>query len=425
MKVGVIGNGIAGFSAASTLRRLSDTCQVTMIAPETTPLYSACVLPDYIAGKIPRENTFVKTPEEYEHLGIDTLFGREVCAIDPSMKVVTLDDGRVLKFDKLILALGSDPIVFGERKEGIYTLKTLGDADAMREHTGKKAAVIGAGAIGIEVATALHQRGYEVTIIEMLARVLPLGLDQRGADTVREILEENGITVFTGERAVNIVGRDCVEALVTDKREVPCDTLIWAVGMRPSVEVARQAGITTGDKGGIRVDSHMETTIPGIYACGDCVESNDILTGEPYLNLFWHNANRQGSVAAYNCFGIEKEYTGSQNMLNVDIFGNHVVGFGFTEADLYRFKDIKALKGKLDDVSIIEREEDGSYYRLVVVGDRCMGGQFINIAKDLGLVWSIMFQKKSITALRKTCESEELMRRRPWVGRLRPFLKTT
>ena len=423
MKVVVIGNGIAGFSAASTIKLLNDQCDVTIVSAEKIPLYSACVLPDYISGKIRREETFVKTDRDYRQLGIHTLFGHEVKEIDPRGKTVTLDDGMTLPFDRLILATGSNAIVPGEQKKGIFKLKTLKDADEILHYSGKKAVVVGSGAIGIEIAIALYCRGYEVTIIEMLDRILPLGLDQKGADKVRSILEENRIGVLNGERGERVVGKDRVEGLTTNKRELECDTLVWAVGMRPQVELAKLVGIEIGDKGGIRVDSRMETSISGIYACGDCVESHDILTGEPYLNLFWHNANRQGVVAAHNCLGGTKEYPGSQNILNVDVFGNHVAGFGFTEEALLRFRDIPAFKGKLSDLSIIEREQNGRYYRLVVVGDRCMGGQFINITRDVGLLWSTMVQGRSITGMLRMFDNEELMCRRPWLHRVRPFFK--
>jgi NADH oxidase (H2O2-forming) len=424
MRVVVIGNGIAGFSAASTIRRLNEQCEIVMVARETTPLYSACVLPDYISGKISRDHTFVKTNKDYSRLHIHTYFGQEVKEIDPHRRTVTLDDGRRLPYDRLLLAIGSDAVVFGEHKKGIFKLKTLQDADEIIEHDGNNAAVIGAGAIGIEIAIALHSRGYEVTMVEMMDQILPLGLDQRGADKVRGMLEERGIPVFNGERAIRTLGRERVEGLVTDKRELECDTVLWAVGMRPRAELARQSGIAIGQTGGIRVDAHMETSVPGIYACGDCVESPDILTGESYLNLFWHNANRQGSVAAHNCIGRTTDYPGSENIVNLDIFGNQVAGFGFTEEAAHRFQDIPALRGKQADLSIIEHEQDGSYYRLVILGDRCIGGQFINITRDIGMLWGIMVKRTSIAGLLEMFANEALMDRRPWLHRLKPFFRT-
>jgi NADH oxidase (H2O2-forming) len=421
MKVVVIGNGIGGFSAASTIRHLDDRCDVTIISSEITPLYSACALPDYISGEISREHVFVKSAQDYERAGIRPLFGFEVKEIDPVARKVRMDDGASLSFDKLVLATGSEAIIPGERKRGVFKLRTLKDADDILSHGGKKAVVVGAGPIGIEIGIALQSRGYGVTIVEMMDNVLPLGLDEKGAGKVKSILEEHGIGVFNGERSEKILGKDQVEGIVTNKREMECDTLVWAVGMRPRVDLARQIGMKIGDKSGIKVDPHMETSIPGIYACGDCVESNDVLTGEPYPSLFWHNANRQGSVVARNCAGRVVEYPGSQSILNVDVFANHVAGFGFTETALRKFKDIKGLHGRLSDISVIENEKNGGYYRLILLGDRLFGGQFINVESNLGLLWTLMFRRRSIKDIVKILNDKNQLMHRPWLRPIRPF----
>jgi NADH oxidase (H2O2-forming) len=421
MKVVIIGNGIGGFSAASTIRHLDEECEITMISAEKMPLYSACVLPDYISGKIRRENTFVKRESDYKQLGVHALFGHEVKEIEANAKKVTIDDGKALPFDRLVLATGSDAIGLGESKNGVFKVKTLKDADDIIEHGGKRAVVVGSGAIGIEVAIALYHRGYDVTIVEMMDQILPLVLDRKAAVKVQGILGEHGIKVLNGECADSALGQDQVEGLRTDKRELECDTLICALGMRPKVKLAQRVGIKVGDTGGIRVDSHLKTSLSGVYACGDCVEANDILTGEPSLNLFWHNANCQGSVVGRNCTGFTTEYPGSGNILNVDIFGNHVVGFGYTESALDKFRDTKAANGQPTELSIIEGEQNGGYYRLVILGDRCIGGQFINIKKDLGLLWALMYRRKSIKELLRVFEKEEVMSRRPYLFRLRPF----
>jgi NADH oxidase (H2O2-forming) len=424
LKVAVIGNGIGGFSAASTLRSLNPQCGITIISAEPHPLYSPCVLPDYISGEIPLERIFVKSKKDYSDLGIRTLLGQEVKEIDAKNKKVAMDHGKSISYDKLILATGSEPIVFGRLKRGVFKLKSLKDADEILKHGGRKAVVIGAGPIGLEIGIALLKRGYNVSIFEMIEHILPLGLDVKGALKVKRMLEERGIRVFTGERSEEALGKEEVEGIKTNKRELECDTLIWAVGMRPRVELAKQGGIEMGEKGGIRVNSHMETSIPDIYACGDCVESDDILTGEAYPNLFWHNANQQGRVVARNCAGFSTDYPGSQNLLNVDVFGNHVAGFGFTEATLRKFKDIEALKGKGSDITIIERENNDSYYKLVIIGDQCMGAQFINVdlsQRAMGLIWSLVLRKRSIGSLLRILGDEELLCHKPWLRRLRPL----
>lgn len=424
MKVTVIGNGIAGFSAASTLRHLDGQCEITVMSGESSPLYSPCVLADYISGDIPRERVFVKSVQDYGRHSLTLLLGHEVKEIDPARKYVLADDGASVPFDKLVLATGSRAIILSELKRGIFKLKTIKDADEILKHRGTKVVVIGAGPIGIEVAIALYHRGYRVSILEMMDHVLPLGLDTMGANKVKAILEEHGIEVFSGERSERILGTDQVKGVVTNRQEIECDTLVWAVGMRPNIELAAKSGIQVGDKGGIRVNPRMETSLPDIYACGDCIESNDILTGEPYPNLFWHNANRQGAVAARNCAGLPTNYPGSHNLLNVDVFGNHVAGFGFTEAALNRFRDLKAFEGNPPRISIIEKEKNGSYYRLVIAGDRCMGAQFLNIdltQRAMGLFWSFILQKRSMEGLLKILENEGLLSHKPWLRRVRPF----
>ena len=421
MKVVIIGNGIAGFSAAANIRHSDPECEITMISTEKMPLYSACVLPDYISGKILRENTFVKRESDYKKLGIRTLFGHEVKEIDTKARKVITDDGKAISYDRLVLATGSEAVSLGDRKRGIFRVKTLKDADEIIGHKGRKAILVGSGAIGIEVAIALHHRGYDVTIVEVMDQILPLALDQKGASRVKAVLEEHGIKVVTGESGEAVLGKDRVEGLQTDKQELECDTLICALGMRPRVELAQEAGIKIGEKGGIKVDSLMETNISGIYACGDCVETHDVLTGEPSLNLFWHNANRQGAVAGRNCTGFTTEYPGSGRLLNVDVFGNHLVGFGYTESALENLRDTKAANGQPNQLSNIEGEKHGGYYRLVILGDRCIGGQFINIKKDLGLLWALMYRRKSIGELLGVFEKEEVMSHRPYLFRLRPF----
>ncbi len=426
MKVTVIGNGIAGFSAASTLRHLNPQCKITVISNESTPLYSPCVLADYISGEIPRERVFVKSLQDYDWHSLTLLLGHTVREIETAKKIVLTEDGASIPFDKLILATGSRAILLSELRRGMFKLKTLKDAEEILEHRGKKAVVIGAGPIGIEAGIALFRRGYRVSILEMMDHVLPLGLDTLGASEIKAILEERGIEVLCSDRSESILGRDQVKGVVTNRREIECDTLVWAVGMRPNVELAAKSGIRMGDKGGISVNSRMETSVPDIYACGDCIESNDILTGEPYPNLFWHNAKRQGAVAARNCAGFPTDYVGSYNLLNVDVFGNHVAGVGFTEAALNRFRNLKAFEEDLPPISIIEMAKNGSYYRLVIAGDRCMGVQFINIdltQRVMGLLVSFILQRKSVEGLLRIFENEGLLSHKPWLRRVRPFFR--
>ena len=423
MKVVIIGNGAAGFTAASTLRQLDAKCEMIIISMEKNPLYSPSALPSYIAAHINRERLFIKSKRDYIRLGIHPLFGHVVNEIDVTEKKIITHKGKPIFFDKLIIATGSEARTFGEPKKGIFKLKTLKDAEEIRKHRGKRAFVVGAGAIGIEIGIALLNREYNVTIVEMMDQVFPMSFDKKGACKIQEIIEERGIKVILGKRVESVLGNDRVEALATDKRELACDTLIWALGIRPRVELAKKAGIEIGPKGGIKVNSHMATSILDVYACGDCVESHEILTGEPMLNLFWHNAVRQGTVAARNCAGLTTDYLGSQILLSADIFANHVVGIGFTEATLNQLRNSGTLTGKRPEISVIEKENKGSYYRLVIVEDRCMGGQFINVNQGVGLLLSVILQGRSVEELSAIFNFEGPIWSRLWWHRIKPFFQ--
>ena len=414
-RVVIIGNGIAGFSAAAAARRLSPESEIVIASAETEALYSPCVLPDYISGQIDRERTYVKGFEDYARLKVEPHFGRVVERVDADARRVWLDNGKSLGFERLVLALGSRAVEIGEHKQGTFVVKSLGDADALIKHQGRKAVVVGSGAIGIEVGIALKKRGYEVEILEAQSRILPLGLDQKAAQRVQEALRENGIDVALNEKAAVVVGETKIEGLKTDRRELKCDTIVWAIGMKPNVGLARAAGIRVGPKGGIEVNARMETNLPGVYACGDCIETKDIVSDKTGLNLFWHNANRQGRVAGCNSVGFPSDYLGSENLLNLDVFGRHVVGFGLT---------VSALKeGGMDsaNISVIEDEKENTYSRLVFAENRCVGAQFINPGREAGLIWGLARQRKPIDLLLESLRKQEAPGRRAFLARVKPF----
>ena len=416
-RVVIIGNGIAGFSAAAAARRLSAESEIVMTSAEAEALYSPCVLPEYISGQIDREKTYVKTFEDYERLRIEPRFGRVVEKVDGVAGRIWLDNGKSVAFERLILALGSRAIEIGEHKPGTFVVKSLRDADALIKHRGGRAVVVGSGAIGIEVAIALRKRGYEVVILEARSRILPLGLDQEAANRIQEILKQNGIDIALNEKAALVMGGTKIEGLKTDRRKLKCDTIVWAIGMKPNVELARSAGIRMGATGGIQVNSRMETNLPGVYACGDCIETQDTVSGKASLNLFWHNANRQGRVAGCNSVGFPSDYPGSENMLNLQVFGRQVVGFGLT---------VSALKeGGVDPakISLMEDEKGNTYYRLVFADNACVGAQFINPGREAGLIWGLVRQRKPVDLLMESFGRNEAPSRRAFLTRVKPFFR--
>ena len=385
-----------------------------MISQEPFPEYSACVLSKkYISGEMRREEVFLKKFKDYSKENITTLFGQKARGLDMGNKKVLWESGSV-SYDKLIIATGGKPMVppiEGVDKKGIFTLKSLEDADRIYSYSGRKSVVIGAGPIGVEVSISLRKRGWEVSLVELLKWVLPRAFDEKPSLILRKIIEDYGIEVLTGERAVGFGGNSCVHSVITNKREIECDMVILVLGMRPDVELAQKAGVEIGNLGGIRVDKQMMTSIEDVYACGDCVQARDIITGEEILSLLWHNAKQQGEVAGYNSAGVRKDYLGAMNISGTDILGTSAVSLGHT---MDRFKDTR--------VKIIEGENE-YYYRLLVVDGVIVGAQFVGLTEDIGPLLSAIRRRDSLERLQRTVSQGNLLSRNPWCYRVHSYIK--
>jgi len=390
MRIVIIGNGIAGNTAALRVRELNPRAEVIILSEEPFPLYSACVLTDYLGHEIDRERVFVKRLADYSKRGIKVLFGQKATALDIWEREVLLETENVA-YDRLIIATGSEPIlppIGGVDNRGIFIFKSITDADEVSQHDGKRAVVVGSGPIGIQVAIALKRRGYRVTLIELLDHILPHTFDQYPASLLQNVLEEQGIKVLTDERVVRFLGSGSVEAVVTNKRRIKSDLVVLAVGARPRVSLAQQAGIEIGRLGGIKIDDHMLTSAANIYACGDCAQVKDRITGEDSLSLLWHNAWQQGERAGSNAAGIPRVYPGSLDIRVFNIFNTPAVSIG---------KNLVGLEQ--DSVEVIERHLKGGYYRLLVSWGRLAGVQSIGWIRDMGILLNTMQRKDELKGL--------------------------
>lgn len=410
----IIGNGAAGLSAAETIRRQNREVPVVMFAREQLPAYSACALPDCLAGWVDRDRLFIKQIKDYESMEVTIRFGQDIKEIDIGQHLICTDN-EALGFDRLILATGSRaviPPVPGCGLPGNFVVKTIGDIDKILAYKPQQVLVVGSGNIGVETAEALQIRGCKVTIVELMDHILPRIFDEKPARRLGRILADHGIRLLTGEGVVGVNGRQKVEEAATDKRTIKCDTIIWAAGVKQNVELARAAGIKIGTLGGIEVDSHMQTNREGIYACGDCIESIDMLTGKPALSLLWPNAKRQGQVAALNCLGRTIEYEGAVNLVVEDICGITAVSMGMNSAAL----DSKNLK-------ILEGETHNQYWRVLVVDDSIMGMQSIGVDSGLGAVMTLMKKKITLQQFNETVADDFLINRAAWYLPARRYLE--
>ena len=380
----IIGSGAAGTSAAFAARQASPAMTVMIIGKENRTEYSAPALPDYLSGELGLDKIMVRTAEEYEKAGIRLHLNDSVTRIDPEQKTAETADGSSIGYENLILATGSFPIQLRRMKgtdlPGNFVMKTVGDIDAILAYGGKNAVVVGSGAIGLEGSMALKARGYKnVTMVEALDWLSPKSLDRAMSDELTANLNSFGIEVLVGEAVQGVVGDTKVEGVVTSRRTIPCDIILWGIGMRQDTELAKNTGITLGEFGGIRVDDHMRTNIPHIYACGDCIESTDKLSGQPAMHLFWEPAQRGGIVAGRNCAGQDCVWTGSVAVFLTHKGGLSIVGFGKTEADL------DPVKG-----CILEDRKGKIYRRLHFEDGLLCGVQMINTLEDVDLLFDVI-----------------------------------
>jgi NADH oxidase (H2O2-forming) len=401
----IIGNGIAGNSAAEAIRKFNPTARVTLVSDEKHPLYSPCAFHKYFSGDLDEQKLFLKKFEHYPRLGIHALLGKTVSEIDLLKREVCVDSMRI-PFAKLILATGSKaslPPFKGIEKQGVFTFKTLKDARKIFSHPAKKVVVVGSGPTGIEAAVGLRKKGLKVILLSR-SRILRKLFDEEAAILLKSALERGGIEVFMGEQVSEIIGKECVEGLATNKRTLICDMVIMSSGVHPNVELARASGLEIGKLGGIKTDGTLMTNAEEIYACGDCIESKDMITGEVGLSLRWPNAKRQGFICGCNCVGQQKRFTGSFNVTALEIFGTYAFSAGVGASS----PEGKKLYETTD------AEEGTAYTRLVMKGNCLVGMQLINNGEQGGLLLSRMLRKDNLLEAAREVRNDKVLSRKPW-----------
>ena len=413
-KVLILGGGIAGYSAAQAIKRTGHDVRVTVITEEPEPTYSACVFAEYIAGEIPRERVFIQGQDQVVLEPSEWMLGQKIMGIDPEQKSLQLENGRTLGFDRLILATGSRALVPGlpgVHKEGVYCLKTLADAHGILEATGKSAVVVGSGPVGLEVAVALRKRGWDVSVIELLDNVLPRLFSPVHSRMIQSLLQGWGLRVLVGERLLGIEGGERVEAVVTDKRTLACQLVLLGIGMQPEAELAERAGLRAGGTGGVAVDAYMRTNNEDIFACGDCVESVDRLSGVPGLNMLWGNAKMQGTIAGLNSLGLGKKYPGALNLTTLKLHDTVAASVGEVRIPDATYQE--SIRGHGEKSSI----------RLVVKEGIVKGIQTVGPQVDMSVFLNMMLCGEKLHILRDAKNKRSLLEQKPWLVRLPAYLR--
>jgi NADPH-dependent 2,4-dienoyl-CoA reductase/sulfur reductase-like enzyme/rhodanese-related sulfurtransferase len=333
MKLVIVGGVAGGASAAARARRLSEDASIVLFERNPEVSFANCGLPYYLGGVIEeREQLLVVSPERMrDRYGIDVRTRTSIEAIDRKRQRVVARDlvtGRVYEepYDKLILATGAAPIrppLPGIDLPGIVILRNMQDADRIKQTLDagvREIVVVGAGFIGLELVENLVARQAQVTVVELQNQVLP-PLDPEMAVPIAEQLAKKGVTLLSGQsvQAFEPTAGGLSVALSSGRR-LPAQLVLLGVGVRPESALAAQAMLELGVRGGIRVDEHMRTSDPDIYAVGDAVEVTDFVTHEPAQIPLAGPANRQGRIAADSALGRDSRYRGTQGTAIVRVF---------------------------------------------------------------------------------------------------------
>jgi NADPH-dependent 2,4-dienoyl-CoA reductase/sulfur reductase-like enzyme/rhodanese-related sulfurtransferase len=368
MKVIIVGGVAGGASCAARLRRLDEKAEILLVERGPYVSYANCGLPYHISGVIEKESSLLVATEQTfrTQFAIDCRTRCEVVGISAKDKTVELTNhvtGEVTteKYDKLVLSPGAAPIrppLPGIDLPGIFSVRTVPDAreirewieqgasDLTEEHTSsgfqpldkaKRAVVVGGGYIGLEMAENLAHRGLEVTIVEMLDQVMA-PLDPECARLVERHLEKHGVRLALNDAVAGFTqtAKGSLEVLTKSGKVHPADMVILAIGVRPEISLAKAAGLTIGERGGIRVDDQMHTSDPDIFAVGDAVEVKDFITGEWSLIPLAGPANRQGRIVADVIAGRSSRFRGTQGTSVIGVFGATVATTGVNEKLLTR-----------------------------------------------------------------------------------------
>ncbi|EOF55130.1 CoA disulfide reductase [Enterococcus hirae EnGen0127] len=341
MKIVIVGGVAGGMSAATRLRRLKEDAEIVVFEKGPYVSFANCGLPYYLSGEISeRENLLVQTPESLAaRFQLDVRPNHEVTAVyTDEKKVEVLSDGKKWQesYDVLLLSPGAKPVrpaISGlAEAKNVYTVRNVPDIDMVMtalEEQPKKAVVVGAGFIGLEMAENLKKRGLAVSIVELAPHVLP-SLDEEMAVHIQNELIKQGVHVQT-KRSVTAFEHGGKQLRLDDGTTIDSDLTILSVGVQPDSTLAKMAGLETGLRGGIVVNEHYQTSDPSIYAVGDAIVIKQQITGADALISLASPANRQGRQAADNIAGIVRNNRGSLGTSIVRVFDLAAASTGLTE----------------------------------------------------------------------------------------------
>ena len=392
MKYVIIGNSFAGMFAVEAIRRHDSEGDILVVSREPQHVYSRAMIHEMLSGVVEEPMVYLRDWDFYDRMHVRTLLGREATAIDTEKQTVTVG-GDEIEYNKLLLATGGAPFVppiDGLEDVNYYTFTTLSEAQRLKKacNSRKNVVVLGAGLIGLQCAEALRHLGMNVTVVEMADSVLPMALDDQASEIVERELREEGIDIHTANTIDNIQskGGKPTACVLKDDEEVPCDVLVIAVGVRPDVAMAKDAGITV--ERGIVVNDRMETNVDNIYAAGDCAQGPEIVSGVTMNIPVIPIASTQGMIAGYNMAGAERDYRGGMQLNSLQFGDVQIISYGFIKDDR--------------DAEVFTKEDpERKVYRKVIVKNGIItGALFVKDVDRAGLFRHLIEKKIDVSGFK-------------------------
>jgi len=382
MRFVIIGNGVAGVTAAKALAEGGTGAEVEVYAREAYHYYPRPRLQEFLAGQMEIEDVYFRRPAWYEERGIAVHLGTEVREIDAAGRRIILVGGERVAYDRLLLATGGHPFIppiKGVSKQGVYALRTLDDATAIRERAAgaKRAVVVGGGLLGLEAAKALRALGIGVTVVEMAPFLLPRQLDAEGGALLRELIAAMGIDVVVGAVTQAIVGEEWATGVeLKDGEEIDGDLTLISAGIRSNVDLARSAGLEVNR--GVIVDEHMLTSAEDIYAAGDVAEFEGRVYGIIPAAL------EQARTAALNMLGETSIYQGTMFSNTLKVVGIDCASIGVVHPEGEGYEELRTFKA-------------GVYRKLVLEDGHLVGAILLGDTKDVAPISRVIRRKADVS----------------------------
>lgn len=395
----IIGNSTAAVGAAEGIRRLDRTTPIVMISDEPYHTYSRPLISYYLGGKVAQDKIFYRDVDFYEKNSIRAMLGVKADAIDIKGKKVMLHNGAEVPFDKLLIATGAKPFIpqmEGLGKENIFNFIRLDDVKAIKKAAvkGSKAIVVGASFSGLKAVEALVHRGIDVTVIDIMPRIMPRVFDETAAAMAADVLKIHGVKIMLNTTVERILGDNKATALqLKDGKKLDCDFVILALGVRCNTDVVSDTGIAVNR--GIVVDGHMQTNIPGIYAAGDVAEGYNFIEKVNMEIAILPNAYKQGETAGINMAGGNAVFDRGFIMNSMPLMSLSIVSAGVSEQK-------EGIRTK-----ILYDSEKASYKKFYFRGGRLAGYLLLNDIDRAGMYTDLIRNETDISAFEECIGQED------------------